>query len=399
MADNERVVQNLNAALHSLLERDERVNLIGQDIADPYGGAFGVTRGLSTRYPERVMSAPISEAAMVGAANGLALAGDKVIVELMFGDFAALAFDQLLNFAAKSVEMYGSRRPMRVLLRCPVGGNRGYGPTHSQSLQKHFIGIPNLSLHELSRFHDAAPLLDAIFSSGEPAILFEPKTLYPQRVCREGKLDDLHVCRRLGGGWVHIAAEAAVGPAVVILAPGGVADRAITAARGLALEGAAQPHILIPSQLYPLDLQPVTEILAGATAVCVAEESTAGATWGTEVAAHVHEMLWHRLIRPVSRVHSLSSVIPAAPHLERQVLVQAETITAAVRAALGQQPRAGRAGAASAVLVKEEAAPADTGSVERHDPEAQQQRHQLCLAELARRRRPGNFGRQPYRRD
>ena len=398
MADNERVVQNLNAALHSLLERDERVNLIGQDIADPYGGAFGVTRGLSTRYPERVMSAPISEAAMVGAANGLALAGDKVIVELMFGDFAALAFDQLLNFAAKSVEMYGSRRPMRVLLRCPVGGNRGYGPTHSQSLQKHFIGIPNLSLHELSRFHDAAPLLDAIFSSGEPAILFEPKTLYPQRVCREGKLDDLHVCRRLGGGWVHIAAEAAVGPAVVILAPGGVADRAITAARGLALEGAAQPHILIPSQLYPLDLQPVTEILAGATAVCVAEESTAGATWGTEVAAHVHEMLWHRLIRPVSRVHSLSSVIPAAPHLERQVLVQAETITAAVRAALGQQPRAGRAGAASAVLVKEEAAPADTGSVDVTIPKLNNNDTSYVLLNWL----VGDgqeTGRQPYRRD
>jgi pyruvate/2-oxoglutarate/acetoin dehydrogenase E1 component/pyruvate/2-oxoglutarate dehydrogenase complex dihydrolipoamide acyltransferase (E2) component len=343
MGDDEHVVQNLNTALHSLLERDERVYLIGQDIADPYGGAFGVTRGLSTRYPERVISAPISEAAMVGAANGLALAGDKAIVELMFGDFAALAFDQILNFTAKSVEMYGSRRPMQVLLRCPVGGNRGYGPTHSQSLQKHFMGIPNLSLHELSPFHDAAPLLDAIFSKHEPAILFEPKALYSRRLCREGKLDDLLACRRRGGGWVHVAAETAAGPAVVILAPGGMADRAIAAARSLALDDAAQPHILIPSQLYPLDLQPVAEILAGATAVCVAEESTPGATWGTEVAARVHEMLWHRLARPVLLVNSCSSVIPAAPHLERQVLVQAEAITAALRSVLGQPPPAGRA--------------------------------------------------------
>ena len=345
MADDERIVHNLNSALHALFERDERVYLIGQDIGDPYGGAFGVTRGLSTRYPERVISAPISEAAMVGAANGLALAGDKVIVELMFGDFAALAFDQILNFAAKSVEMYGRRKPMQVLVRCPVGGNRGYGPTHSQSLQKHFIGIPNLSLHEVSPFHEAAPLLDAIFSSREPAILFEPKTLYPQRVCREGKLDDLLTCRRRDGGWVHITAETAPGPAVAIVVPGGMADRAMAAARALALDDAVQPHILIPSQLYPLDLQPVVDILAGATAVCVAEESTPGATWGTEVAARVHEMLWDLLPRPVLLVNSRSSVIPAAPHLERQVLVQAETITAALRSTLGQTPSAGRAAA------------------------------------------------------
>jgi pyruvate/2-oxoglutarate/acetoin dehydrogenase E1 component/pyruvate/2-oxoglutarate dehydrogenase complex dihydrolipoamide acyltransferase (E2) component len=347
MADDERVVQNLNAALHSLFERDERMYLIGQDIADPYGGAFGVTRGLSTRYPERVISAPISEAAMVGAANGLALAGDRVIVELMFGDFVALAFDQILNFAAKSVEMYGSHRPMQVLVRCPVGGNRGYGPTHSQSLQKHFIGIPNLSLHELSPFHDAAPLLDAIFSSGEPAILFEPKTLYPRRVCRECKIDDLLAWRWLGGGWVHVATEKAAGPTVVILASGGMADRAMDAARSLALDGAAQPHVLIPSQLYPLDLRPVAEILTGATTICVAEESMAGATWGTEVAACVHEMLWDQLAGPVLLVNSGSSVIPAAPHLERQVLVQAETITAALRSALGRSPR-GRSATATA---------------------------------------------------
>jgi pyruvate/2-oxoglutarate/acetoin dehydrogenase E1 component/pyruvate/2-oxoglutarate dehydrogenase complex dihydrolipoamide acyltransferase (E2) component len=347
MADDERVVQNLNAALHSLLERDDRMYLIGQDIADPYGGAFGVTRGLSTRYPERVISAPISEAAMVGAANGLALAGDRVIVELMFGDFVALAFDQILNFTAKSVAMYGRSRPMQVLVRCPVGGNRGYGPTHSQSLQKHLIGIPNLSLHELSPFHDAAPLLDAIFSRPEPAILFEPKTLYPRRVCREGKLDDLLACRRLGGSWVHVAAEKAAGPVVVILAPGGMADRAMDAARALAVDDAAQPHILIPSQLYPLDLRPVAEILASATVICVAEESTAGGTWGTEVAARVHEMLWDQLASPVLLVNSRSSVIPAAPHLERQVLVQAETITAAVRSALGRSPRAPRATAAT----------------------------------------------------
>jgi pyruvate/2-oxoglutarate/acetoin dehydrogenase E1 component/pyruvate/2-oxoglutarate dehydrogenase complex dihydrolipoamide acyltransferase (E2) component len=351
MAGEERVAANLNRALHVLFERDELVYLIGQDIADPYGGAFGVTRGLSTRYPGRVISAPISETAMVGAANGLALAGDKAIVEVMFGDFATIAFDQILNFAAKSVEMYGRHRPMRLLLRCPVGGNKGYGPTHSQSLQKHFIGIPHLSLHELSPFHDATALLDRIFTGGEPAILFEPKALYPQRMCPEGKIDELFTWRRLGGGWAHVAAAAAGGPSVVILAPGGMADRAIAAARSLAADDAAAPHILIPGQLYPLDLRPVAGILADATVICVAEESTPGGTWGTEVAARVHETFWPRMAGPVVLVNSRNSVIPAAPHLERQVLVQADDITAALRPALGQAHRAS-AGSVSITVPK-----------------------------------------------
>jgi pyruvate/2-oxoglutarate/acetoin dehydrogenase E1 component/pyruvate/2-oxoglutarate dehydrogenase complex dihydrolipoamide acyltransferase (E2) component len=339
MADDERVAANLNRALHTLFGRDERMYLIGQDIADPYGGAFGVTKGLSTRHPARVISTPVSEAAMVGAANGLALCGDRVIVELMFGDFAPLAFDQILNFTAKSVGMYGGRRPMQVLLRCPVGGNRAYGPTHSQSLQKHFIGIPNLSLHELSPFHDAMTLLDGIFNSGEPAILFEPKALYSQRLYPEGKIDGVLTFHRRDGGWAHIAAENGSGPDVVILAPGGMADRVTAAARTLAEEGAAAAHLLIPEQLYPLDLRPVAEVLANAAVICVAEESTPGGTWGAEVAAAIHEMLWERLARPVLLVNSRDSVIPAAPHLERQVLVQADTITAALRAVLGPPPR------------------------------------------------------------
>src|SRR6266566_10032710 len=117
---NERVVHNLNRALHALLERDDKLYIFGQDIVDPYGGAFGVTRGLSSAFPERVLATPISENAMVGVANGLALCGNKVIVEIMFGDFIGLAFDQLLNFTSKAVAMYGKTVPMPVVVRCPV---------------------------------------------------------------------------------------------------------------------------------------------------------------------------------------------------------------------------------------------------------------------------------------
>ena len=89
-----------------------------------------------------MLSTPISESGITGVACGLALCGDTAIVEIMFGDFVALAFDQIINFLTKSVTMYGEHTPMRVVIRCPIGGGRGYGPTHSQSLLKHFIGIP-----------------------------------------------------------------------------------------------------------------------------------------------------------------------------------------------------------------------------------------------------------------
>src|SRR5689334_22404670 len=102
-----RVADALNAALGALLAEDPGLYLLGEDITDPYGGAFKVTRGLSTRHPDRVLGTPISEAALVGVANGLALAGDRAIVEIMFADFALLAFDQIVNVAAKSTAMFG----------------------------------------------------------------------------------------------------------------------------------------------------------------------------------------------------------------------------------------------------------------------------------------------------
>jgi pyruvate dehydrogenase E1 component beta subunit len=329
----ERVVENLNRALHAVLAADPRVYLLGEDIADPYGGAFKVTKGLSSRFPDRVLATPISEGAIVGVGGGLALAGDRAIVEIMFGDFVALAFDQLLNFASKSVTMYGRRVPIRLLVRCPVGGRRGYGPTHSQSPQKHFIGIPGLSLYEMSPFHDNRTVLDEILSRGEPAILFEDKVLYTRRMHREGIVDDLFRFR-----FVDDLAQVYVDQPdqldCAIIAPGGLAAAAISAARSLLLAEDLVCQVLVPSRLYPLRLDQVLPLLARARQVCVVEESTAGGTWGSEVARLVHERLWGSLRRPVRLVHSADSVIPTAAHLERAVLVQDADIHAALRPAV-----------------------------------------------------------------
>ena len=333
MERTERVGENLNRALHALLATDDRVCLLGEDLDDPYGGAFKVSRGLSTRFPERVLSTPISEAAIVGIAAGLALCGQRPIAEIMFGDFATLCFDQLYNFASKSVSMYGRRVPMHLVVRCPVGGNRGYGPTHSQNPQKHFIGIPHLNLFEMSAFHDNTDVLRRILDLGEPAILFEDKTLYGQRAYRHGRVSSLLRFDFLDQNTARIHVRGSDECDWVIVATGGTAQRAMDAAEAMLREQELVCQVVIPSRLFPIDLDAAMPLLARAHRICVLEEGIAGGTWGSEVAAVLHERLWDSLSAPVLRINSAYDVIPAAPHLEREVIVQVPTIQAAIRGA------------------------------------------------------------------
>lgn len=329
-----RVAENLNQALHDLLDGNPGLHLLGEDIADPYGGAFKVTKGLSTRFPDRVTATPLSEAGIVGVAAGLALAGDGAIVEIMFGDFVALAFDQIVNFASKSVSMYGRRVPMPLLVRCPMGGGRAYGPTHSQSLQKHFVGVPGLSLHEMSPFHDNGPLLREILGEGEPTMFFEDKRLYARQMFTGGVVDDLFSYDFPAPGVARAFAGEAETAGCVLIAPGGVAHQALRAARTLLLEREISCQVLVPSRLYPFDVAPLLPALRGAGLICVAEESTAGGTWGSEISQLIHRELWDDLRRPVLLVHSKDSVIPASAHLEKEVLIQDSTICEAIVEAL-----------------------------------------------------------------
>ncbi|MEU5647278.1 2-oxo acid dehydrogenase subunit E2 [Streptomyces milbemycinicus] len=333
-----RVAENLNRALHRLFDREQRLYLLGEDLLDPYGGAFKITKGLSRRFGDRVIATPLSEGGILGVAGGLALCGNEVIVEVMFGDFLALGFDQVLNFASKSVSMYGRQVPIALVVRCPVGGNRGYGPTHSQSPQKHFVGIPNLALYELSPFHDAEAVLDTALHRGTPAILFEDKVLYTRRMYQEDRVDDAYRYRITGSGlgWAHAFPDGEAGSAdFVVVAPGGVAHRALDAARALREAHGRSVHVVTPAQLYPLDIEPVLPLLASAGRVVVVEEGTAGGTWGYEVAGVVHERIWSSLSGPVLSLSSADSIIPTAGHLEREVLLGADDIRDGIRLAAG----------------------------------------------------------------
>ena len=157
---------------------DPRVVVLGEDILDPYGGAFKVTKGLSTKFPDRVLTTPISESAIVGLASGMAIRGLRPIAELMFGDFMMLAGDQLVNHAAKFQWMYNDQVRVPMVVRAPMGARRGYGPTHSQSIEKHFMGAPGLWLVAPSVIGNPGELLMTAVASDQPVVFIESKTCY-----------------------------------------------------------------------------------------------------------------------------------------------------------------------------------------------------------------------------
>lgn len=331
MSQPSHVGQLLREALNSLLGCRARLLMLGEDIADPYGGAFGISRGLSTTFPDRVISTPISEAAITGMAGGLALMGDEVIVEVMFGDFVTLAFDPIVNFISKSVTMYGRPLRMPVIIRCPSGGNRGYGPTHSQNLHKHFIGVPNLSVHELSPMHPVLPVLARILDQGLPAVFFEDKVLYTQRPCGQHEDDEIFEFSQLGGssGWAR-ARLADERPDWVLIAPGGMVRRALAAMRRAILEHEVVSSLLTPSQLFPLDFGPVLPSLSAASRILVLDDGPAGGGWPVLAADSIHRLLWNDLDCPVDVLAPGCLVVPAARHLERRVLVQEAQIYEAI---------------------------------------------------------------------
>ncbi|MGH3133860.1 MAG: alpha-ketoacid dehydrogenase subunit beta, partial [Gaiellaceae bacterium] len=173
-----RCVQALNEALHEIFAERDDVFLLGEDILDPYGGAFKVTQGLSDAYPDRVLTTPISEASLFGVAAGMALRGQRPILEIMFGDFIALGFDQIVNGIAKFREMYDDQVTVPLVVRTPMGGRRGYGPTHSQSLEKLLLGVPNVVVVAASECHDLRGLLVNAVDDERPVFFVENKLMY-----------------------------------------------------------------------------------------------------------------------------------------------------------------------------------------------------------------------------
>jgi 2-oxoisovalerate dehydrogenase E1 component len=315
----DRVVNRIHDALRRNLERDKRIVLIGEDIEGPYGGAFKVTRNLSAEFPGRVLNTPISEAAIVGVGNGLALAGLRPACEIMFGDFLTLAADQFINHAAKFRYMYNHQVQVPLIIRTPMGGKRGYGATHSQSLEKHFLGLPDTQVLAIHHRFDPGEFYDRLFATVDrPTLVIENKLLYATRVggavgdgfALEYTTDALPTTRLRPEGTT---------PDLTIVCYGGMLPDVEKAVDTLFEEHEIACEVICPMQLYPLDLGPILESVLKSRRLLLVEEGLGFAAFGAEVAAQLLEEA-PGVLEAMSRIASPEHPIPSCGPLEKELL-------------------------------------------------------------------------------
>ena len=331
------VLDSLNQSLHQLMDADERVVVLGEDILDPYGGAFKVTRGLSSRFPGRVFTTPISEAAIVGLASGLALRGLRPIAEIMFGDFLFLAGDQLINHAAKFRWMYNDEVRVPLVIRTPMGGRRGYGPTHSQSIEKHFMGAPGLWIvapHVLSSPGEL--LRQATLECPDPVVFIESKTCYGRALLSGLPEMTTTVIADAESPFptLLLRHEGVAEPDGLLWCYGGMVPHCVDAIQHLRAEEGLSMDMAILTQLSPVPFTHIRRILDEKTpALSVyVEEASVAHGWSAEVLAQVQEQMDPSSDRPIrhERIGAAYHPVASSRELEHASLPQVRDIVARV---------------------------------------------------------------------
>jgi len=319
------VLERLNHALVKALESDERVYVLGEDILDPYGGAFKVMRGLSTKFPDRVLTTPISEAAITGIATGMALRGLRPVVEIMFGDFITLVADQLINHATKFRWMYNDQVRVPIVIRTPMGGRRGYGPTHSQSLEKLFLGIPGLKVLAPNTLNDPADLFADAIADDDPVLFVEHKLLYPCPLLEPSKDDliDFRIDQR-GDDPSTCTLQSSEKANLTVACYGYNFELVRKAACELLYDHEIFTNIILYSQLSPFNITALLASLTRTRKLLTVEEGGMTLGWGAEITARVAE---HGIPGLMSRrVAALDLPIATSKPLEDVILPSVKDI-------------------------------------------------------------------------
>jgi 2-oxoisovalerate dehydrogenase E1 component len=327
----ETALKHLQRVLGELMAEHHDMHILGEDLIDPYGGAFKVTAGLSTRFPQRVWTTPISEAGIVGVANGLALAGLRPVVEIMFGDFITLAMDQLVNHASKFARMYGNQASCPIIVRTPMGGHRGYGPTHSQSLEKLLAGVPGLTLVALDAVHDQKLIWSRMLELGSPCVYIEDKVLYSKLLPKieDNRLDRFAVSG--GGGFFPTTRLSLGGPAdAVILCYGAMLSASMDAALRVFIEDERLVDIVVASCIAPAPVDDLVHAIGDTSIILVAEEGTRRNGIGAEWIVALNEAagIGRRTVR---RLATPDTIIPNDSRLEASLLPDAQKIVTTLR--------------------------------------------------------------------
>ena len=321
----------LNLALDQALEIDDRVFLLGEDIADP--GASGPTAGLSTKYGrDRVLDTPISEAAILGAAIGAAIDGLRPVAEIMIMDFIGIAADQLINNAAKLRFMTAGRTTAPITVRTQVYSGLATGATHSQTLEAWFMHIPGMKVIVPSTPRDGKGLLTS-------AIFDEDPCLFVETIRLQGKRGSVPV----DPGFSIPLGQADIkrtGSDVTLISYGRCVHEALGAANTLQERGVSAEVVDLRT-LVPLDVETMIESARRTHRVVIAHDAVQFGGPGAEIAAILQSELFGELQAPIERVGARFVPTPAAAALEAHALPSQDRIVAAAQRTL--QPHAARA--------------------------------------------------------
>lgn len=313
--------QALNEALSEEMERDERVFLMGEDIAI-YGGAYGVTQGLYEKFgEERVRDTAISEAAIAGAAAGAAMTGMRPVAEIMYIDFSTIASDEIINIIAKNRYMFGGKTTVPVVIRTEGGTGRGIAAHHSQSLESLYVHIPGLYVVMPATPYDAKGLLKSCIRDDNPVMFIEHKVLYGTK----GAVPEEEYTVPIGTAEVKKQ-----GKDVTVIAYSRMVLLALEAADKLSGEG-IECEVVDLRTLKPLDIDTIMEsVKKTGKAVVVSEACKTGGVAG-EILSRIVEEGFDYLDAPVVRVAGADVPIPMSPVLEEVSVPRVVDIIEAVR--------------------------------------------------------------------
>ena len=320
-----KVVDQIYKYFKQSINADDKVLMIGEDIAFPYGGAFKVTKDLSKIYPNNIISTPISEAGVVGLGIGLAINGYKPFVEIMFGDFISYAFDQILSNASKFYSMFNKQINVPLNIRTPMGGGRGYGPTHSQSLEKHFIGLNNIEIIALNTLVDIFDIYETISKSKNTNIIIENKLDYGRLETVLPKIVEYVFFKSNTKYQIIIGKPKDYNPQISIITYGGSIHPSLEVMDKIFIEHELFTQIVVLTKIYPLQIDYIADSVKESDYIITVEEGSTEGGFGSEIIASLIEkdsMQKKKLIR----VGSENISIPSIKNLEKECLVNSEKI-------------------------------------------------------------------------
>jgi pyruvate/2-oxoglutarate/acetoin dehydrogenase E1 component len=321
------IAQAVNEALAEELRRDERVFVIGEDVAEA-GTPFKVLSGLVEEFgPERIVDSPISEAGIAGLGVGAAMTGLRPVVDIMFGDFLTLVMDQLANQAAKAHYMSGGKLTVPMVLRTTLGATRRSAAQHSQSLQAWVAHVPGLKVVLPSTPYDAKGLLKSAIRDDNPVVFIEDKMDW--RV--GGLVPEGEYTLPLG-----VADVKRVGTDVTLVGTSSMVRVCLEAADRLAADGISA-EVVDPRTLSPLDAPALVASASKTGRAVVVDEGHRSYGVTAELAAVMAEGAFYHLDAPVRRLGALDVPVPFSPTLEDETVPTAELVVATVRGLMAER--------------------------------------------------------------